>query len=186
MSKQVSKILVAILLAVVLSVSAVLFVACNDGESQIDKLQQQISDLQDKLTGYEANDQVKNITIYVGDDEPIAVSTKENKVFYVLSDLVEENKLTAFAFSGGSMGAFITKINDLYYDDTHYISVFHSIDDDNLKTPNGTYDENWNFTPTGGYQTLEHSGVTFFYSNVGVSSLPIVDGASYYFAQMSY
>lgn len=176
MSKQVSKILVAILLAVVLSVSAVLFVACNDGESQIDKLQQQINDLQDKLTGYEANDQVKNITIYVGDDEPIAVSTKENKVFYVLSDLVEENKLTAFAFSGGSYGAYITQINDLcesYDVDTrtsYYISVYHSIDDVNLK----------------GMGEKEHSGVTFFYSNVGVSSLPIVDGASYYFALETY
>lgn len=177
----------ATLLALVLCLGSVLFVACNDGgQSKIDELQQQINGLQDKLTGYEANDLEKNIKIYIGDDDPISVTTKENKVFYVLSDLVEDGSVSAFAFQGGSYGAFITKLNDLYYDTTHYISVFHTIDDANYKTLNGTYDADWNFTPTGGYQTLEYKGVTFFYSSVGVSSLPIVDGASYYFAQMSY
>lgn len=167
----------ATLLALVLCLGSVLFVACNDGgQSKIDELQQQINGLQDKLTGYEANDLEKNIKIYIGDDDPISVTTKENKVFYVLSDLVESSSISAFAFQGGSYGAYITKLNDLYdsYDaDTrtsHYISVYHSIDDVNLK----------------GMGEIEHNGVTFFYSNVGVSSLPIVDGASYYFAQETY
>lgn len=176
MSKKVSKILVATLLAVVLTLSVLTFVACNDGQSKIDELQQTINDLQDKLTGYEENDAIKNIKIYIGDDEPLTVATKENKVFYVLSDLVEENKIAAFAFSGGSYGAFITKLNDLYYDASHYISVYHSINDANLKMADYAT----------GAESFEHKGVTFFYSSVGVSSLPIVDGASYYFAQMSY
>ncbi len=185
MSKKVSKILVATLLAVVLTLSVLTFVACNDGQSKIDELQKTINDLQDKLAGYEENDAVKNIKIYIGDDEPIAVATKENKVFYVLSGLVEENRIATFAFSGDKYGAFITKLNDLYYDTSHYISVFHTIDDANLKGVNYVYDESTgNYVP--GESSLEHKGVTFFYSNVGVASLPIVDGASYYFAQLSY
>ncbi|MEG1663428.1 MAG: hypothetical protein RR338_05520 [Clostridia bacterium] len=152
------------IVAVLVICSLATLVACS-GNS----LQQKLNDMSDKLAGFEENEAVKNVTIFVG-SSGIAFQTKQNKLTATLTEMVEQSKISTFNFNGGEFGAYLTGINGVTAGANEYFAIYHTIDDVTLK---GT-----DFS-TGEILKKYAFGKDFFYSNVGISQLPIVDGASY-------
>ena len=187
--KRLSLILVCLVLA---SAVAVTFAACNDTsslEEMIRDLQEQVGDIQTQLGD-------KNITVYLG-DYAISVTTREVYLSGALDEMYDQGRLTVMEADNTGYGRFLHKLEysvDKYDDEGNYeetmvygsvsdekantyIAVYHTIDNDSLK---GTDYK------TGEIVTDEFDGKTFWYSTLGISSLPVYDGAAYRFVVESY
>lgn len=187
--KRLCLVLVCIVLA---GVVAVAFAACNDMsslEEMIRDLQEQVGDIQTQLGD-------KNITVYIG-DYAIAVTTREVYLSGVLDEMYDQGRLTVLEADNTGYGRFVHKIEysaavydaDGNYVETKvygsvsddapntYIAVYHTIDNDSLKGTDYA---------TGEIITVAFDGKTFWYSALGISSLPVHDGASYRFVVDSY
>lgn len=157
MNKKV-KILTALLLTLLLALSAAVFAACDKGEGDTSP---------------------KTVTVYLG-DKKIEYTTSRAYMFDVFNDMVAEGTIFQFTYTGSvtsaAKDAFVTKIDDLSpaYGTTEYIAFYHSIDDVTLKDMSG-------FVPD---ETRD--GKTLYYSSVGAMLLPARDKACYLFLIKSY
>ena len=172
--------LCALMLALVAVLSFTL-VACNGS------LEQQIRDLQDKVNGFEQDFAEKSITVYIGEKE-FAVTTRKSFLHDVLKDLKAGGKISAYAYSGGELSPFFTRIDDLEQDTANYkyYTVWHTVDEFSLKSVYAGFMAGRGEKLTEGedeYATVfvatSYKQRTMFYSNVGVGLLPVVDGAAY-------
>lgn len=183
MFKKGSKIFAAVvILALVFSIALVTLTACDSD------LQDRIKELEAQVGGYEADFSEKTITLYIGDDNEMSVTTRKAFLHDVLKDLKKDGTLTQYEFSGGELSPFVTKVGELKQDEANgkYYGVWHDVDEFSLKSVYSGY------MPGRGKQKKEGSeqyptvfvateldGHTLYYSNVGVGLLPIVDGKTY-------
>lgn len=116
----------------------------------------------------------KTVNVYIG-EQRYSVTTEGLYLFDALKKL-SENEGIALDYSGSKYGAYITAVGELKPDTAarEYITVYHDIDDDGLKGF-GVADVE-----------LTHDGKIFYYSGVGVSLLPLEDGASYWLFVTTY
>ncbi len=115
MFRTKSKWLIALLLVLVLSVSMLCFVACNDND--------------------DTQEGVKNIKVVIG-EKSLSVSTDEEYVHDVLVELKEEGKIV-YEFEMGQYGATIMKLDtfETTADWSKWIAVYHDINDITLYDP---------------------------------------------------
>lgn len=173
MKQQQKKALLLVLALVLLvCVTAVLLVAC-DGS-----LQDQIKDLQDKVTGLEQTSTEKTVSILIG-DKSYEVTTRMGNLFDVLNEMKSKGTISVFDYTGSGLDAYITAVDTLVGSDAErtFVAVYHDIDNYSLK---GT---DWQ---TGEIATVTVGEKTYFFSNVGSAILPLVDGASYYLTVQTY
>ena len=127
----------------------------------------------------------KHITVYVG-EKTFEVTTTETNLHGVLTQLYDEDKLTAYVTSDSGFGAFITQIDELVQSDGKYYSVWHSVDRFELKS---VYQEEFAAYNPSRATTKNEDGTVFivtnynntvlYYSGAGISKLPIIDGGVY-------
>lgn len=127
----------------------------------------------------------KNITVYVG-EKVFEVTTDEAYLDGVLDKLFKEQKLSKYKVGSSALGKFIIEIDELTLRDGQYFSVWHSVDRFELKS---VYNAQWassnpsratTKTEDGAVFTVtEYMGKTLYYSGVGISSLPLVNGGVY-------
>lgn len=148
MFKTKSKWLIVLLLVLVLSVSMLCFVACNDDDG--------------------TQEGVKNIKVLIG-NKSLSVSTDEEYLHEALVELKDEGKIV-YEFEMGQYGATVMKLDsfETTSDWSKWIAVYHDINDITLYDPQ--YD-------------IQQGGKTYHSSSLGISSLPIQDGATYLFVQ---
>lgn len=148
MFRTKSKWLIALLLVLVLSVSMLCFVACNNDD--------------------DTQEGVKNIKVLIG-NKSLSVSTDEEYLHDALVELKEEGKIV-YEFEMGQYGATVMKLDsfETTSDWSKWIAVYHDINDITLYDPQ--YD-------------IQQGGKTYHSSSLGVSSLPVQDGATYLFVQ---
>ncbi len=114
----------------------------------------------------------KSVTIIIGDDT-YTLKTSKAYVHDALCELRDTQGVN-YVFEDGPYGATIIGLNGLYttVDWSKYVSTYHTIDDVTIRDMSS-------------YATdFEMGGKTYYTSGVGVSSLPLVDGATYLFKQM--
>lgn len=178
--KKSFKNLLATAVVLLLALVLVAFVACNGK----DPLEEKLNDLQNKLNGIEATTTEKDVTLYIGEKQ-FDVTTRLSFVHELLKQLFSEGKISAYTYSGSDLNAFASQIDDLdqNFSEGKYYSVWHNVDNDSLKA---VYDEAWHpsraFKKQGefaSFSATEFKGKELFYSNVGVSILPLVDGCVY-------
>ncbi len=156
------------------------FTAC-DNSDEMSALEKKVQELQNKVAGFEESTAEKAITVNIGENS-YTLTTRENRMVYALSELVEKGSIATFTYAKGSYGAFITALDTLAPTGYQYIAIYHTIDNEAYKQASGTWNPDYTvFTPTGGYDTKVVNEVTYFYSSVGISSLPVIDGATYLF-----
>ena len=157
------RVVFAVAIALVAVLCALCFVACNTNTD----------------TGE------KHITVCVG-EKMFEVTTTEANLHGVLTQLYNEGKLTAYVTSESSLGAYITQIDELVQGDGKYYSVWHSVDEFDLKS---VYQEAYaSYNPSRATTKNEDGTVfivtvygdnTLYYSGVGISKLPIKEGGVY-------
>ena len=103
------------------------------------------------------------VTLTVGDADGVTLTTDARYLYDALEDYCAESGIVLEG-EEGVYGFYITRIGDLVNGQGGYIMIYHDMDDLTLYTP--------------GYDT-ERGGKTYHSSSVGVSSLPLRDGASY-------
>lgn len=118
------------------------------------------------------NTEEVTVSLILGDADAVSVTTDAPFLYDLLKEYCEENGL-ALEGSTSATGFYATRIGDLAEDAAagEYIMFYHDIDDITLYTP--------------GYD-LERDGKTYFSASVGVSSLPLRDGATYLVTVMSF
>ena len=183
MKANAKRIISLILVAVVAVTTLVALTACDN--SEMNALPKKVQELQDKVADYEETDAEKTITVIVG-DKSTTLTTRENRMVFALSELVEKGNISAFKYTSGSYGAFITELDAFAPQGNQYISVYHTIDNDAYKQQSGTWNPDGSFTATGGFDTKDYNGATYYYSSVGISTLPVIDGATYLFLLESF
>lgn len=152
----------AVLLVCVLSFA---LVACNDGlKNKLDQWQQDTS-------GSSPEEGKKTVEIIVG-DEVFSLQTETEYVMDALIELKETGKISVLEYTTGQYGAMIQKLGNLVPDANSYITFYHTVNEEGLKGAD------WE---TGEIITIEYNGKTYYYANLGVSSFPLRDGASYRF-----
>ncbi|MDE5601931.1 MAG: hypothetical protein K2J16_05480 [Clostridia bacterium] len=157
------KLVFAVAIALIAVLCTLCFVACNVNEN----------------TGE------KHITVYVG-EKTFEVTTTESNLHGVLTQLYNDGKLTAYVTNDSGFGAYITQIDELVQSDGKYYSVWHSLDRFELKN---VYQEAYaDFNPSRATTKNEDGTVfvvtvygenTLYYSGVGISMLPIIEGGVY-------
>ncbi|MDR2635025.1 MAG: hypothetical protein LBC13_03475 [Clostridiales bacterium] len=112
-----------------------------------------------------------SVTLIIG-DKTLTTETREEKVVGLLTELKKAGKISAFEYTGQKWGAFVTEIDALKGDSTQgtYILLYHDIDDSGLHE-----------FGSEGVIKREIDGKSYFFSGVGVSLLPVEDGATYVF-----
>lgn len=103
------------------------------------------------------------VTLTVGDADGVTLTTDARYLYDALAGYCAESGIVLEG-EEGVYGFYITRIGDLVNGQGGYIMIYHDMDDLTLYTP--------------GYDT-ERDGKTYHSSSVGVSSLPLRDGASY-------
>ena len=118
------------------------------------------------------NTEEVTVSLILGDADAVSVTTDAPFLYDLLKEYCEENGL-ALEGSTSATGFYATRIGDLAEDAAagEYFMFYHDIDDITLYTP--------------GYD-LERDGKTYFSASVGVSSLPLRDGATYLVTVMSF
>ena len=144
----------------------------------------ELRDLENKLSGIEADSSLKTVEILIG-DESFEVTTRKAFLHDALKLLKEEGKISTYTYSGGEINAYITAVGELKQDFAagKYYSVWHNVDNSSLWAP---YSDD--FKPSRGYSkagdfgtytATKAGGVELYYSNVGVGILPLFDGCTY-------
>ena len=109
------------------------------------------------------NTEEVTVSLILGDADAVSVTTDAPFLYDLLKEYCEENGL-ALEGSTSATGFYATRIGDLAEDAAagEYIMFYHDIDD--ITTPGCD---------------LERDGKTYFSASVGVSSLPLRNGATY-------
>lgn len=114
-----------------------------------------------------AEEGVKTVSVIIGDgSDPLSLTTESAYLYDALVELCEKEGLTLSA-KDGAWGKTVYQIGDLIGDPTMATSAimfYHDIDDITL------YDPKYDVTV---------GGQTYHSSSLGVSSLPVRDGATY-------
>ncbi len=114
----------------------------------------------------------KSVAIIIGEDT-YTLTTSKAYVHDALCELRDAQGVN-YIFENGPYGVAIMELNELYTtaDWTKCVGIYHTIDDVTIRDMSsygaGFY---WN-------------DVLYYTSGVGVSSLPLVDGATYLFKQI--
>ncbi len=111
----------------------------------------------------------KTVTVIIGEDK-YAVTTDAEYVHDLLLEMKEKGKIV-YEFSDSAYGATIEKLNALENDSvtwTKWIGVYHDVEEMDLIS--------------AGFD-VEYDGKTYHSSNLGVETLPVRNGATYYFKQ---
>ncbi|MDR3215901.1 MAG: hypothetical protein LBT55_00610 [Clostridiaceae bacterium] len=119
-----------------------------------------------------------SVTVIIG-EKTLEVETNADKVIDLLTDLKNEGKISAFVYSGSKYGAYVTELDALKEDALGgvYIAVYHNIDDIGLHDFDAV---------DYSVITKEINGNTYFFSGVGISLLPVEEGAVYVFQAETY
>lgn len=177
MFKTKSKVLVAVLLVVVLSLCAICFAACNDNS-----LEQQLADLQAKINGYEADFSEKSVTVYIGED-CFEVKTRQPFLHSLLKELKKDGKISVYNYSGGEISPFITQIDELQQESENgkYYSVWHNVDSQLCSVVSDWQPSRVIAKDIYGtsYATTIYNDIELYYSNVGVGYIPVVNDCVY-------
>lgn len=182
--KRRAKTIVAVVL-IVLSL-AILLTACDGGlKAEIDKLRQEITDLQQQVGGYEADFEEKDVVIYIG-EKRFEVTTRKAYLHDAIKDLLKEGKISKYVYGTDELNPYITAIDDLQQDTANYkyYSVWHNVDVFALKSapsewgnPGRATIETDDFGSQ--YVVTTVGGTKLYYSSTGVGTLPLVDGCTY-------
>lgn len=111
----------------------------------------------------DANTGEVTVGLIIGEAEAVSVTSDAPYLYDMLVEYCAEEGI-ALEGEESAYGFYITRIGDMVQGDGKYIMFYHDIDDVTLYTP--------------GFDT-ERDGKTFFSSSLGVSSLPLRDGATY-------
>ncbi|MEG2540411.1 MAG: hypothetical protein RSB59_01365 [Clostridia bacterium] len=155
--KNSKRIIVAMLVVLTVVCSAVFMTACGKD---------------DKLN----NNSQKSITIYIGETS-VAATTTTGNMYDLFTEMKANGKLSAFECDGSKYSAYLTKLNDLSPAKNQYIAVYHDINDMGLQEFDNT---------TFLVKSVVHFDKTFYFSGVGITLLPVVDGANYWFTVLSF
>lgn len=128
----------------------------------------------------------KSVTLYIG-DKTIEVVTEQTNLHGLLKELYAQERISAYVYSGDDSSAYASQIDELVQGaNGAYISVWHNVDKFALKS---VYQEAFaEYNPSRSevsdegrtkFITTSVSGVRLYYSAVGNSGLPVVDGAVY-------
>ena len=132
------------------------------------------------FVGCKSSNETCQITVIIGDNT-YNVETDCRTLHEVLKQLYADGTIEAYEYSGTEFSPYVTKVDTVvntYEIDYHYIAIFHNLNEMALQTYSSV-----DTKPI----TIEHNGITFYYSYVGVALLPVVDGAVYYiFATTEY
>ncbi len=85
------------------------FTAC-DNSDEMSALEKKVQELQNKVAGFEESTAEKAITVNIGENS-YTLTTRENRMVYALSELVEKGSIATFTYAKGSYGAFITALD---------------------------------------------------------------------------
>ena len=174
------------MVVLVLVLSLVIFTACDGSlQDEIDRLKQEINDLQQQVGGYEADFTEKNIVVYVG-EKRFEITTRKAYLHDVFKDLLAEGKISAYEYGTDDLNPYITAIDSLEqnWQENKYYSVWHNVDNFSLKG----LDSSWGNPSRATIETDDYGtvyvvtildGVKLNYSAVGVGILPLVDGCTY-------
>lgn len=110
-----------------------------------------------------ANTEEITVRLIIGDGESVAVTTDAPYLYDMLKEYCEANDI-ALEGEDGAYGFFLTRVGELVQDGGKYIMIYHDIEDVTLYTP--------------GYD-MQLGGKTYHSASLGVSSLPLRDGATY-------
>ena len=182
--KRTATLIVALVLIVVCC--TLLFTACDNGlQAEIDKLKDQINNLQQQVGGYEADFEEKSIVLYIGEDK-FEITTRKAYLHEAIKDLLKEGKISCYEYGTDELNPFITAIDDLQQDlaNYKYYSVWHNVDVFALKGLDSSWGNPGRATiEDDGYGTkyvvTNYCGVKLHYSSMGVGTLPLVDGCTY-------
>ena len=179
-----AKIIVALTL-VILTLALVL-TACDGGlQAEIDKLRQEIANLQQQVGGYEADFEEKNVVLYIGEDR-YEITTRKAYLHDAIKDLLKEGKISKYEYGTDELNPFISAIDDLQQNTANYkyYSVWHNVDVFALKqapsewgNPGRTEIETDDFGSQ--YVVTTVDGTKLYYSSTGVGTLPLIDGCTY-------
>lgn len=162
--KNSKKIALVALILIILAVLCFTFVACDSGN----------------------DDSEKSITVYIGDGENNSYSVTTNQAYLmdVLKEMKNNGIIDVLETEDSAYGAFIKSIGSLNPGANEFCSVWHSLDKFELKSVYADYYASYEHG-----QKIEEEGTVFFgtkignktlyLSTVGVSSLPVKDGACY-------
>ena len=165
---------------------AVVFTACDSSlQNEIDRLKQEINDLQQQVGGYEADFEEKQVVIYIG-EKRFDVTTRKAYLHDAIKDLFEEGKICAYEYGNDDLNPFVSAIDVLKQslEENKYYSVWHNVDNFSLKG----LDSSWGNPARATVETDQYGtsyvvtvvdGVKLNYSAVGVGILPLVDGCTY-------
>lgn len=167
-----------IVLSAALAVALVLtLTACNGS------LEEQLRDLQNKVSGYEADFSEKSVTVYIGEEE-FQITTRKAFLHDVLKEMKATSRIPVYEYSGGEVSPFVMQIGDLRQDiaGNKYYSFWHSLGESGLKCvyngyapSRGETREEWGTE----YVVTTYKGTMLYYSSVGVGYIPVSDGATY-------
>lgn len=107
--------------------------------------------------------ELSSVTLILGDGEAVSFETDAKYLYGALSDYCDDHGLVLEG-EESEYGFFLTRVGDLVQDEGRYIMVYHDINDVALITPG---------------HDRKRDGKVFHSSAQGVSSLPVMDGASY-------
>lgn len=154
--------LIAITIIVLMSVVMGALVACNINFN-IDKGNDNKNNGSNN-DGNDENDKKINIVVTLMDNVQV-VTTKKAYLGDVLKDLKAEG-LIQLEYQDSTFGMFITSINGLTLKSNEFVGIYISSDDPanaDLLIPTVTKDD-----------------ITYYSSNKGADTLPIIDGVKYY------
>lgn len=178
---------IAVVLTMVLLVLCLcIFTACDSSlQDEIDRLKQEINDMQQQIGGYEADFAEKTVTVYIG-EKCFEVTTRKAYFHDLLKDLLEEGKISAYEYGDDDLNPFITAIDVLQQDYTSgkYYSVWHNVNNFSLKGVSSSWGNPSRATvEDDGYGNMmvvtTYQNAKLYYSAVGVGILPLVDGCTY-------
>ena len=182
--KRTAILIVALVLIVVCC--ALLFTACDNGlQAEIDKLKDQINDLQQQVGGYEADFEEKSVVLYIGEDK-FEITTRKAYLHEAIKDLLKEGKISCYEYGTDELNPYITAVDDLQQDTANYkyYSVWHNVDVFALKqapsewgNPGRAEIETDDFGSQ--YVVTTVDGTKLYYSSTGVGTLPLIDGCTY-------
>ena len=178
-----AKFIVALVLVLTL---ALMLTACNGGlQDEIDKLKQEIEDLQQQVGGYEADFEEKNIVIYIG-EKRFDVTTRKAYLHDAIKDLLKEQKISKYEYGADELNPYISAIDELQQDTANYkyYSVWHNVDVFALKSAPSEWGNPGRATIEADdfgsqYVVTTVDGTKLYYSSTGVGTLPLVDGCTY-------
>ena len=116
----------------------------------------------------------KEVTLIIGVGEEyktVVVKTYQEYMAGLLLELKLRGKVE-YESSQGTYGTFVESLNNIQPASTsEWVAVYHDIDDVTLRGDVG----DWPMA------NAEYNGKTYYSSSVGVDSLPLKDGHTYYF-----